>query len=249
MSSAEQVNREFYEQVLPGQNDYWRKMAAPRFRVRTVLAELRARGPASVVDLGCGGGQLLGEVRRAVPAARLVGVDLSQPQLAANRQAAPDIRWVHANVDQPVTWAPEDREKYDAVTAVEVIEHVDRPDVLLANARALLAPGGFIVLSTQSGRVGETERRVGHRRHFTADDIASLLRGAGFRPERVWNAGFPFHDFSKWYANLNPDASMSRFGDKPYGVAEDFVCLGLRALFRLNSNRLGAQLFAVAKTA
>ena len=32
MRTAEDVNREFYEQALPGQNDYWRKMAAPRFR-------------------------------------------------------------------------------------------------------------------------------------------------------------------------------------------------------------------------
>ncbi|MBK7861559.1 MAG: methyltransferase domain-containing protein [Archangiaceae bacterium] len=247
MSTAEQVNREFYEQALPGQNDYWKKMAAPRFRVRTVLAELKARAPASVVDLGCGGGQLLDEVKRAVPGARLVGVDLSKPQLELNRQRDPDTRWVYANVDQPMKWADEDLERYDAVTVVEVIEHVDRPAQLLENARALLARGGFLVLSTQSGRVGETERRVGHRRHFTTSEIRGLLTGAGFRPERVWNAGFPFHDFSKWYANLNPDASMGRFGDKPYGLSEDLVCLGLRALFRLNSNRAGAQLFAVAK--
>ena len=247
MATAEQVNREFYEQALPGQNDYWRKMAAPRFRVRTVMRELKARSPSSVVDLGCGGGQLLDEIGRAVPGARLVGVDLSEPQLALNRQRLPQARWVCANVDEEVRWSAEDLGRYDAVTAVEVIEHVDSPGTLLTNARALLKPGGFVVLSTQSGRVGETERRVGHRRHFTTDDIASLLGGAGFRPERVWNAGFPFHDFSKWYANLNPDASMSRFGDKPYGLSEDLVCLGLRVLFRFNSNRLGAQLFAVAR--
>ena len=222
-------------------------MAAPRFRVRTVTNELRVRGPASVVDLGCGGGQLLDEVRHVMPGVRLVGVDLSEPQLALNRQRMPDTRWIGANMDQPMKWADEDRERYDAVTAVEVIEHVDHPDVFLKNARALLAPGGFVVLSTQSGRVGETERRVGHRRHFTAEDISALLVGAGFRIDRVWNAGFPFHDFSKWYANLNPDASMGRFGSKPYGLSEDLVCLGLRVLFRFNSSSTGAQLFAVAR--
>ena len=31
MASAEEVNREFYEATKAGQNDYWRKMAAPRF--------------------------------------------------------------------------------------------------------------------------------------------------------------------------------------------------------------------------
>ncbi|MBL8956057.1 MAG: class I SAM-dependent methyltransferase [Myxococcaceae bacterium] len=247
MASAEQVNREFYEATKAGQNDYWRKMAAPRFRVRTIAAELAALKPESIVDIGCGGGQLLAELSRSVPGAKLVGVDLSEPQLALNREQAPHVRWVQANLDAPMKWSDEDRGKYDAVTAVEIIEHLDRPDLLLENIRGLLRPNGRLVLSTQSGPLRETERRVGHRRHFTRDSITSLLQHAGLEPERVWNAGFPFHDLSKWYANVDPDASMSQFGDKPYGLKEDLICLGLRGLFRVNSNRFGAQLFAVAR--
>lgn len=243
--TAEQINRDFYERELPGLADYWKKMAAPRFRVQTVLEQLRHRKPSSVVDLGCGGGQLLDEVQQALPEARLVGVDLSERQIAENRAQKPDIRWLTANLEQPAEWSADDRQRYEAVTAIEVIEHLDHPDVFLKNARALLAPGGFLLLSTQSGTVGETERRVGHRRHFTPEDITELLAAAGFAVARVWNAGFPFHDLSKWYANLDPDTSMNRFGDKPYGLREDLICLGLRALFRLNSNRRGAQLFAV----
>jgi len=245
-NSAEQINRDFYERELPGVADYWKKMAAPRFRVQTVLEQLRRRRPASVVDLGCGGGQLLDEVQQALPQARLVGVDLSERQIADNRAHKPDIRWISANLEQPADWPADDRQRYSAVTAIEVIEHLDRPDVFLKNARELLAPGGFLLLSTQSGTVGETERRVGHRRHFSREDMGALLARNGFAVDRVWNAGFPFHDLSKWYANLDPNASMSRFGNKPYGLREDLICLGLRTLFRLNSNQRGAQLFAIA---
>jgi 2-polyprenyl-3-methyl-5-hydroxy-6-metoxy-1,4-benzoquinol methylase len=246
MASAEDVNREFSEQTLPGQRDYWAKMAAPRFRVRTVLEALIERRPASVVDFGCGGGQLLDRVREVLPNAKLLGVDLSEAQLELNRQRLPHTKWLSANIDQPVKWPEEERYRYDAVTAVEVIEHLDHPETLLENAAALLAPGGVLVLSTQSGRVGETERRVGHQRHFSVNEMTYLLNGAGFRVERVWNAGFPFHDLSKRIANINPDASMKGFADKPYGLVQNAVCLGLRALFRLNSNRAGAQLFATA---
>ncbi len=247
MASAEEINREFYGQALPGQNDYWRKMAAPRFRVRTVSAVLERRRPSSIVDIGCGGGQLLDELARVVPNAKLVGVDLSEAQLELNRRRAPDTRWVQANLDAPVTWSADDLGRYDAVTALEIIEHVDRPGQLLQNVRGLLVRGGTLVLSTQSGPLRETERRVGHRRHFTTAEIASSLQAAGFEPEKVWNAGFPFHDLSKWYANLDPSGSMDRFGEKPYGVTEDLICFGLRTLFQLNSNRYGAQLFAVAR--
>ena len=245
--SAAELNRDFYEAASPGQADYWKKMAAPRFRVRTVLSVLQQRAPESVVDLGCGGGQLLEEVGRALPQAQLVGVDLAEALLAQNRAHNPDVRWVQANLDAPAAWADEDRGQHQAVTAVEVIEHVDQPAQLLANARALLAPGGLLVLTTQSGPLRETERRVGHRRHFTAPELQALLEAAGFAPEKVWNAGYPFHDLSKWYANLNAKGSMDRFSSKAYGLSEDLICLGLRGLFLLNSQRRGAQLFAVAR--
>jgi 2-polyprenyl-3-methyl-5-hydroxy-6-metoxy-1,4-benzoquinol methylase len=245
--SAADANRDFYEAASPGQADYWKKMAAPRFRVRTVLSVLQRHAPASVVDLGCGGGQLLAEVARALPQAKLVGVDLAEALLARNRAQSPAVRWVQANLDAPARWSEEDRGRYQAVTAVEVLEHVDQPAQLLANARALLAPGGLLVVTTQSGPLRETERRVGHRRHFTAAELQALLEGAGFAPEKVWNAGYPFHDLSKWYANLNAEGSMDRFSSKPYGLSEDLICLGLRGLFLLNSRRRGAQLFAVAR--
>ena len=245
--SAAEANRDFYEAASPGQADYWKKMAAPRFRVRTVLSVLRQHAPESVVDLGCGGGQLLAEVARALPQARLVGVDLALALLARNRAESPAVRWVQKNLDAPATWSDQDRGQYAAVTAVEVLEHVDQPAQLLANARALLAPGGLLVLTTQSGPLRETERRVGHRRHFTAAELQALLEGAGFQPEKLWNAGYPFHDLSKWYANLNAQGSMDRFSAKAYGLSENLICLGLRGLFLFNSQRRGAQLFAVAR--
>ena len=37
MSKATRVNLEYYEQSAAGRDDYWRLMAAPRFRVETLL--------------------------------------------------------------------------------------------------------------------------------------------------------------------------------------------------------------------
>ena len=69
---------------------------------------------------------------------------------------------------------------------------------------------------------------------------------AGWEPLRIWNAGFPFHDLSKWWANVNPDKSMAQFSGQAYGVYQNFVCLALRFAFLFNSGSHGAQLFAVA---
>jgi 2-polyprenyl-3-methyl-5-hydroxy-6-metoxy-1,4-benzoquinol methylase len=243
------ANRAFYDQLRSGQDDYWRHMAAPRHRVSVLLRELASDRPASVVDLGCGNGAMLLQIAARVPTARLAGVDLSAPRIEQNRSAMPAIDWHTANLDGSSPAPVALRERFDAVVAMEVIEHLDDPGSFLREASALAAGRGRLYLSTQSGRVGETERRVGHRRHFTRREVSELLARSGWVPLRVWNTGWPFHDLSKWYANLTPDRSMSRFGAEKYGLSQKAVCAALRVAFALNSRSRGAQLFAVARRA
>ncbi len=244
-TQASRDNQAYYGHVPPGRRDYWRKMAGCRHRVATLLAELAHDRPASVIDLGCGDGALLDEIAAALPGVALAGVDLSESQLQLNRQRTRAIRWVVQDLDQEFT-IDELAASADAVVASEVIEHLDHPDAFLRSASALVRPGGRILLSTQTGALRETERRVGHRRHYTAAELRELLRASGWTPHRIWNTGYPFHDLSKWYANRSPDRSLAEFGEQAYGVRQDLVCWALRQAFRLNSRRRGAQLFAVA---
>ncbi|MBI5596389.1 MAG: class I SAM-dependent methyltransferase [Elusimicrobia bacterium] len=243
----ESSNDAYYRRPSPGRTDYWRKMAAPRLRARRLLAELGREPAGSAVDLGCGGGELLAEVRARFPALRLCGVDASEAQMAENRRREPGLDWLTADLDRPVGFPPALAGSFDAVLASEVVEHVESPGSLLANALLLARSGGRLLLSTQTGPVGETERAVGHLRHFTAAEMTALMGRSGWEPLRVWNEGFPFHDLSKRLANLRPAAAMSRFGGEAYGHFEQAVCLALRLAFRLNSRSRGAQLFAVAR--
>lgn len=246
-ATAAAQNRAYYEQELDGKDDYWRKMAAPRFRVAELLRLLSEDPPARLVDLGCGGGQLLQEIALRYPGTTLFGVDLAALQVAANRRAMPHVEFWALDLDQPASLPQSLLGTCDAVVATELIEHVAAPQHLLENALRLVKPGGRLLLSTQSGPLRETERRVGHQRHFSAAELTALLHQAGWQPERVYNCGFPFHDLSKWYANRNPDASMQQFAGKKYGLKEDLLCWALRLAFRCNSHRHGAQLFATAR--
>ena len=65
---AAQVNAAYYARLSPGRADYWREMAAPRHRLKTLLA-------------------LLGEIRRRHPPSELCGIDLSPEQNGARRLA------------------------------------------------------------------------------------------------------------------------------------------------------------------
>lgn len=247
-SEAARLNREYYDERALGQQEYWRKMAAPRHRVAAITNELVKLAPRTVADLGCGDGSLLAEISERLPDAKCTGVDLSEELIADNGARRPDLDWFCVDLDQPIERGGALAGRFEAVVGMEVIEHLDNPAEFLRNALELAVPnGGSLLLSTQSGPLRETERRVGHRRHFDADEMRALLVESGWRPLRVWNSGFPFHDLSKWYANTNPDATMARFGERSYGWSEDLICAALRFAFHFNSGKRGAQLFALAR--
>ncbi len=58
-----------------------------------------ARGPASVLDAGCGTGRVAIELTRRGYA--VVGVDVDEAMLEAARAKAPDLTWVHGDLADP----------------------------------------------------------------------------------------------------------------------------------------------------
>jgi len=100
---------------------------------------------ARVLDVGCGAGLAAEALARAGHG--VVGIDLAEAALSAARRHAPaglDLEYRLAAAEDLVG-APE---RFEVITALEVIEHVPDPAVFLASLAALLAPGGKLFLST-----------------------------------------------------------------------------------------------------
>jgi len=68
-----------------------------------LLARIEAAAPATVVDLGCGAGNLAPLLQARWPQARLTGVDSSPEMLARARKDHPSAEFVLADVDR---WRP-----------------------------------------------------------------------------------------------------------------------------------------------
>ncbi|MFG2077674.1 3' terminal RNA ribose 2'-O-methyltransferase Hen1 [Nonomuraea maritima] len=98
-----------------------------------VLDRLEALGATSVIDLGCGRGELLGELLGRPRLTRVAGMDVSPMALAA---AARKLRLDHMSESRrarltlfqgALTYADRRLSGYDAAVLMEVIEHVDPP--------------------------------------------------------------------------------------------------------------------------
>lgn len=100
-----------------------------------------------VVDVGCGGGILSEAMARA--GARVVGIDLSPACIDVARLHALegrielDYRAVSAE-----DLARERPAHFDAVTCMELLEHVPDPEVMMASLARLARPGGDVIVST-----------------------------------------------------------------------------------------------------
>ncbi|MGZ6470875.1 MAG: bifunctional 2-polyprenyl-6-hydroxyphenol methylase/3-demethylubiquinol 3-O-methyltransferase UbiG [Bdellovibrio sp.] len=113
-----------------------------------ILSEIRRNigYHAEVLDMGCGGGFLSNDL--ALAGHSVVGIDLSESSLkvAESRDKTHSVRYVLGDIYQ----APFEKESFDVVTAMDVLEHVSNPQKVIAEANRVLRPGGLFFFKTFS---------------------------------------------------------------------------------------------------
>lgn len=100
-----------------------------------------------ILDLGCGGGILTEAL--AAAGANLTGIDASSDmiQVAELHAAAHGLTLDYRHTTAEAH-ARTDAGRYDAITCMELLEHVPDPGSLLGACHTLLRPGGVLFLST-----------------------------------------------------------------------------------------------------
>ena len=98
----------------------------------------------NMLDIGCGGGILSEGLARL--GAEVTGLDVEAQALEVARKHAEASKLSVRYVCEPVESFEEG--PFDAITCLEMLEHVDDPQLVIDSAIALLKPGGFLFLST-----------------------------------------------------------------------------------------------------
>jgi SAM-dependent methyltransferase len=154
-------------------------------RIRTM--ERLVGGPGSVLDIGCGPGVLINQMRSR--GWRVRGTERS-PSAAQQARDVFHLDVSAVDVDDLVA----EGTTYDAVVLWHVAEHLRTPHETVRGIARLLRPGGVLLIAVPN--FGSPEARIGragwfhldvprHLVHFTASTLTAILEPAGLRPVKV----------------------------------------------------------------
>jgi 2-polyprenyl-6-hydroxyphenyl methylase/3-demethylubiquinone-9 3-methyltransferase len=174
-----------------------------------------------VVDVGCGGGILAESMARR--GARVLGIDLSTKplkvaQLHALESGLDDLEYRECAVEALASERPG---AFDTVTCMELLEHVPRPESVVAACGALVRPGGWVFFSTLNRNLRAYVMAIvgaeqvlkllpagthDYARFIRPSELATWARAAGLTVETM--AGLGYNPLTQSY-HLNRDTGVN----------------------------------------
>lgn len=155
------------------------------------MSHLTVPAPASVVDLGCGGGRNAGELLKRYPEAEITAVDYSplsvEKATEYNRTAVDAGRCRVLEGDVSALDLP--AESFDLATAFETIYFWPGLEKCFGEVYRILRPGGTFMIVNESDGTDATslrfEKIIDGMTNYTPEKIRQALEAAGFASVEV----------------------------------------------------------------
>lgn len=153
-------------------------------------------GPIDVLEIGCGIGGVIGELRR-ISNLRLTGSEISIQGLRYARAKLPDVEFIQLDATEMPF-----RAEFDAIGAFDVLEHIDADERVMTQVFDALRPGGLFIVTVPQYQWmwSRLDEIVHHKRRYGRNDLLDKLRRAGFEVVRATSfvtALFPFMVLSR----------------------------------------------------
>lgn len=196
-----------YQQRWPQWDDMKSYGAASRHVRRLIFKLIHGLSFASVLDVGCGVGTLLTEIKDQYPQVQLSGTEYTDSGLEIAHKRLPNARLHFLDLSQECL-----SEQFDLVTCVDVLEHI--PDDLAAMNNLRAMTGEYLLIVVPLGPLFEVERvRVGHVHGYSRKEFDAKLRKSNFEVVLAFQWGFPVYNLYRRILHELPEAATTgKFG-------------------------------------
>lgn len=167
------------------------------FRLRQSLESIKGlQNGAKVMELGCGAGQFIRQIKAIRPDLTCHGSDISEHALALAKKTNDGVVYDLSSEKK----LPYEDASFDAVFIFDVLEHVLDPGAIIAETKRVLKPGGvFYAFVPCEGdplsfwnflrkcNIGSdlTKMYAGHINRFSKKELVNLVTSFGFEVKRI----------------------------------------------------------------
>jgi 2-polyprenyl-3-methyl-5-hydroxy-6-metoxy-1,4-benzoquinol methylase len=243
-----------FDPVLPGTENFYEAISATdyynadKWEFSRASRDILASGAKRILDVGCGSGIFLDFLRKKIPEGDLFGFDLNAELL---RELSGRGFGTLPNEPRKFDDAMAGKPLFDAISMLQVLEHVADPVEFLQTFLPLLRPGGLLIITTPNfdGPIRKfggalTEVPPHHTTRWTDKSFRSLLsmnrlavEDIGFEPlpDYLWDSYLPeVWDKSIWPALIFDPIARRRglvsVGERSGMAAQAMRSAGIRWL-------------------
>jgi SAM-dependent methyltransferase len=206
----------YSEDYFRGKTSFFYRLGYGRFAgfhfdslVRPLRPYLDAIEHGRVLDVGCAYGLVLSRMPERF---ERFGVDISEHAIAEARRRYPASTFAIGGAEETLPFEPG---SFDVVLCNDVVEHLERPWVALANIWNALAPGGLLYLNTPN--LNSLRRRFfaradaaeHHISLFEHDTLHELLQRLGFDVVDHWTyTDLTYFFFPRFRSNVGIESAF-----------------------------------------
>jgi len=218
------MKQQFAKQYANLEEWHWWFRGRQRILESVLRREFDSKNSISIASVGCGPAEGLRWLDQFIgPRGKIVGIDV-EPIHA--RRIAPHIEYVIGKLETALIASG----SFDAVLALDVLEHLDNDAAGLYQAAQMVKPGGLLLITVPAlpSLWGGQDVISHHRRRYTKATLLRTFERAGLPSPRVSYFNtllFPPVAAVRWTRRALGMASRSRsdFEDTPPGAVNNIL--------------------------